>query len=232
MSLIAKLEGVSKEYKVGDQRIVALDKTDLSVNLGEVLLIIGPSGSGKTTLLSLLGCVMYPSTGKLWVDDNFINDLSQNQLAQLRLDKIGFIFQNFNLLAPLTAEENVMMPLQLKGMNKKEAQKKVDEALRLVGMEDRRKNLSKELSGGQQQRIAIARALVSEPKLILCDEPTAALDKNSIHVVMEELRGLADKGKAVAIVTHDPRLKPYAHRIVEVNNGVVTETNDSSKLSS
>lgn len=229
--MIVRLEGVSKEYRLGDQRIMALEKTDLIMNLGELLLIIGPSGSGKTTLLSLIGCVIYPSTGKLWVNDVLVNDLNQKELAALRLNTIGFVFQNFNLLAPLTAEQNVMMPLTLKGMSTKQAQGKVNEALHLVGMEDRRKNLPKELSGGQQQRIAIARALVSEPKLFLCDEPTASLDKDSMHVVMNELRSLANKGKAVAVVTHDPRLREYAHRIVEVNNGIVTETNDSSKLS-
>jgi putative ABC transport system ATP-binding protein len=228
--MIAKLEGVSKEYRLGDQHIIALEKTNLVMNMGELLLIIGPSGSGKTTLLSLLGCVIYPSTGKLWVNDIYVNDLNQKELALLRLNTIGFVFQSFNLLAPLNAEQNVMMPLTLKGMNKKEAQQKVNDALHLVGMEDRRKSLPKELSGGQQQRIAIARALVSEPKLILCDEPTASLDKDSMHVVMKELRSLAEKGKAVAVVTHDPRLREYAHRIVEVNNGIVTEVTDRTKI--
>ncbi len=223
--MIAKLEGVSKEYKVGDQRIVALNATDLEVRQGQLLLIIGPSGSGKTTLLSLLGCVIYPSFGKLWVNDQFVNDMNQTQLAELRLNTIGFVFQNFNLLAPLNAEQNVMMPLQLKGMPKKEALVKVESALQLVDMLDRRKNLPKQLSGGQQQRIAIARALVTDPKLILCDEPTASLDKDSMNVVMRELRGLAERGKAVAVVTHDPRLREYAHRIVEVNNGNVNEIN-------
>lgn len=224
-NIIARLEGVSKEYHLGDQRIVALEKTDLEVKMGELLLIIGPSGSGKTTLLSLLGCVIYPTTGNLWVEDKLIGKLNQRQLAQLRLNTIGFVFQSFNLLAPLTAEQNVRMPLQLKGMSNKDAQQKVDAALQLVGMEKRRRNLPKELSGGQQQRIAIARALVSDPKLILCDEPTAALDKDSMQVVMNELRSLADKGMALCVVTHDPRLKPFAHRVVEVNNGIVTETN-------
>jgi len=229
--MIAKLEGVSKEYQLGDQQIIALDKTDMELKLGELLLIIGPSGSGKTTLLSLLGCVLYPTTGKLWVDDKLVNGLNQKELAKLRLNTIGFVFQNFNLLAPLTAEQNVMMPMELKGMSKKDAQRKVDEALQLVGMRDRRHNLPKELSGGQQQRIAIARALVTAPKLILCDEPTAALDKDSMHVVMNELRSLADNGIALAVVTHDPRLMPYAHRVVEVNNGIVTESSNHIKHS-
>lgn len=224
--MIARLERVSKEYKVGDQTIVALQPTTLEVREGELLLIIGPSGSGKTTLLSLLGCVIYPSTGNLWVDERFVNEMNQTQLSKLRLNTIGFIFQSFNLLAPLNAEQNVMMPLQLMGQDNKASKEKVKQALALVGMTDRKGYLPKQLSGGQQQRVAIARALVTDPKLILCDEPTASLDKDSLAIVMEELRSLADRGKAVAVVTHDPRLKAYAHRIIEVNNGVVTETTE------
>ena len=221
--MIAALEGVSKQYKVGDQTITALEKTDLKVNQGELMLIIGPSGSGKTTLLSLLGCVIYPTTGKLWVDNQLINDLNESQLAKLRLNNIGFVFQNFNLLAPLTSEQNVLMPLQLMGVPPKEANERFAQALAMVDMTNRAKNLPKQLSGGQQQRVAIARALVTNPKLILCDEPTASLDKDSLSVVMHELRTLADKGKAVAVVTHDPRLQEYAHRVIQVNNGIVTE---------
>lgn len=224
--MIAELKGVSKEYKVGDQRLMALQKTDLKINEGELILIIGPSGSGKTTLLSLLGCVIYPTEGDLWVDGQHVNGMNQAQLAKLRLNTIGFVFQNFNLLAPLNAEQNVLMPLQLMGMKNSLALEKTKRAIELVGMSDRSKNLPKQLSGGQQQRVAIARALVTDPKIILCDEPTASLDKDSLEVVMKELRSLADKGKAVAVVTHDPRLKPYAHRIIEVNNGIVTETTD------
>jgi putative ABC transport system ATP-binding protein len=223
IKMIARLEQVSKKYKAGDQEIVALQPTTIDIQEGELLLIIGPSGSGKTTLLSLLGCVIYPSEGQLWVDGQNINKLKDKQLAKLRLNTIGFVFQNFNLLAPLTAEANVMMPLQLQGVSYSEAKRKTKEALEFVGMSDRRRNLPKQLSGGQQQRIAIARALVTNPKLLLCDEPTASLDKDSFGVVMGELRHLADEGKAVCVVTHDPRLKEYAHRIVEVNNGVVTE---------
>jgi putative ABC transport system ATP-binding protein len=222
--MIAELKGVSKEYKVGDQTLVALQKTDLKINEGELILIIGPSGSGKTTLLSLLGCVIYPTEGDLWVDGQHVNKMNQEQLAKLRLNTIGFVFQNFNLLAPLNAEQNVMMPLQLMGMKTSTAMEKTTHALELVDMMDRRKNLPKQLSGGQQQRVAIARALVTNPKLILCDEPTASLDKDSLEVVMKELRSLADKGKAVAVVTHDPRLRQYAHRVIEVNNGIVTES--------
>ena len=224
--MIAKLENVSKEYQVGDQTIVALEKTTFTLNEGELTLIIGPSGSGKTTLLSLIGCVIYPSTGTLWVDGQEINSLSHNQKAALRLNSIGFVFQNFNLLSPLTAEDNVMMPLLLQKVSRSEAKQRTQTALEMVGMHDRNKSLPKQLSGGQQQRIAIARALVTNPKSVLCDEPTAALDSKSLVVVMEELRQLADQGKSVVVVTHDPRLKPYAHRIVEVNNGMVQEVKD------
>lgn len=223
--MIAKLEQVNKVYQTGEEEIVALQPTTMTINQGEMLLIIGPSGSGKTTLLSLLGCVLYPTSGRLWVDGQEVNRLKENQLARLRLNTIGFVFQNFNLLSPLSAEDNVLMPLRLQGISGKEARRRTEEALEMVGMTDHRRFLPKQLSGGQQQRIAIARALVTDPKLILCDEPTAALDKNSIGIVMEELRMLADQGKAVCVVTHDPRLEQYAHRIVAVNNGFVTEVN-------
>lgn len=227
--MVARLERVSKEYKAGDQTLLALQPTTLNLNAGELLLIIGPSGSGKTTLLSLLGCVIYPTEGLLYVNDQLVNDMGQKALAKLRLRNIGFVFQNFNLLAPLNAEQNVRMPLQLMGLSSMEANQKVEQALSLVGMIDRRKNLPKQLSGGQQQRIAIARALVTDPKLVLCDEPTASLDKDSLRIVMDELRALADKGKSVAVVTHDPRLREYAHRIIEVNNGLVTESDNQKQ---
>jgi len=224
--MIAELKGAGKQYQTGDQTIVALQATNLKLKEGELMLIIGPSGSGKTTLLSLLGCVIYPSFGDLWVDGKHINDLKPNDLAKLRLNTIGFVFQSFNLLAPLNAEDNVGLPLKLQGVSSSEIKKRVQKAIEVVDMTDRRKNLPKELSGGQQQRIAIARALVTNPKLILCDEPTASLDKDSLGVVMNELRNLARQGKSVAVVTHDPRLQEYADRVVEVKNGIATEIFD------
>jgi putative ABC transport system ATP-binding protein len=221
--IVAELKGVGKEYTTGDQIIVALHPTDLQLRAGELLLIIGPSGSGKTTLLSLLGCVIYPSYGDLYVNDAHVNELKENQLAKLRLDTIGFVFQQFNLLAPLTAADNVAMPLKLQGIGNGERQRRTAEALKMVGMTDRARNLPKQLSGGQQQRVAIARALVTNPKIILCDEPTASLDKDSLGIVMQELKNLANSGKSVAVVTHDPRLQQYADRVVEVKNGMVEE---------
>lgn len=223
MNPIAKLAGVGKEYQVGDQTIIALQPIDLEIWAGELLLIMGPSGSGKTTLLSLLGCVIYPTTGQLWLKDQLVNELNQKQLAALRLHTIGFVFQSFNLIAPLNALDNVMMPLQLKQLPRAVAKQKALEALDLVGMLDRKANLPKQLSGGQQQRVAIARALVTDPLLVLCDEPTASLDAHSISIVMQELVNLARKGKAVCVVTHDPRLMQYADRVIEVDTGRATE---------
>lgn len=221
--MLAEFVGVGKEYQVGDQTIIALQPINLRINAGEMLLIIGPSGSGKTTLLSLLGCVIYPTQGQLFVNDQLVNTMSQKELANLRLHTMGFVFQGFNLIAPLNALDNVMIPLQLKKMNAKLAKTKAEAALQLVGMLDRKKSLPKQLSGGQQQRVAIARALVSEPKIVLCDEPTASLDASSIAIVMGELVSLAKAGKSVCVVTHDPRLLSYADRVIKVENGFATE---------
>lgn len=220
---IAELIRAEKRYVVGDQIITALEPATLSIQLGQLCLIIGPSGSGKTTLLSMLGCVIYPSAGELYLKGQKINGLQEKALAKLRLNNIGFVFQNFNLIAPLNAEDNVAMPLKLQGLSDSVIRAKVEEALQLVGMWDRRKNLPGQLSGGQQQRVAIARALVTQPDMILCDEPTAALDSQSLGLVMKELRMLANQGKAVVVVTHDPRLSTYADRILAVDNGIVTE---------
>lgn len=223
--MIAQLQAAGKTYEVGSQIITALEPSTLDINEGELLLIIGPSGSGKTTLLSLLGCVIYPTNGKVYVNGQCVNDLNQRELAALRLNTIGFVFQNFNLIAPLNALENVMVPLQLQGVPRREARMRAEHALEKVGMMDRAKNKPSALSGGQQQRVAIARALVTEPKMLLCDEPTASLDASSMSVVMDELKTLAASGKAVAVVTHDPRLMPYANKVVEVKNGMVIPIN-------
>ena len=221
--IVAKVEQAGKEYKAGDTVITALKASSVELKAGQLMLIIGPSGSGKTTLLSLFGCVIYPSYGDVWIDDIKVNDLSEKQLAKIRLEKIGFVFQKFNLIAPLTALENVMMPLILQGVSDKEAKTKATAALVKVGMGDRMKNLSNDLSGGQQQRVAIARALVTNPEMVLCDEPTASLDIKSVAIVMEELKQLAKQGKAVAVVTHDTRLQPFADKIVYVLDGSVTD---------
>jgi len=220
---IARLEGASKLYKSGDAEVTALNPTNFNINKGELALIIGPSGSGKTTLISLLGCVIYPTHGKVWVNGIYTTNLNDKQMAQLRLQNIGFVFQSFNLIAPLTVEQNVMLPMQLQGKTNSEARKAAREALENLAMQHRLSSLPKMLSGGEQQRVAIARALVTNPPLILCDEPTASLDVNSVGVVMKKLQQLAKEDKAVIVVTHDQRLIPYATRIIEVENGTARE---------
>jgi putative ABC transport system ATP-binding protein len=227
---VAEVINANKSFKSGDQTIMALQSTNLVVNKGDLLLIIGPSGSGKTTLLSLLGCVIYPTEGKVLINGVDTTKLNDKQMAALRLDQIGFVFQNFNLIAPLTAEQNVMLPLQLQGKKGAEVDERVDAALKLMGMSHRKKSMSKSLSGGEQQRIAIARALVTQPALMLCDEPTASLDAKSAKTVMEELRAIADAGRALAVVTHDPRLRPYATRVITVENGVAREVSPDEDL--
>jgi len=223
MEIAASVKEASKEYKTGDTVITALQPTTFDFMKKELTLIIGPSGSGKTTLLSLLGCVIFPTTGEVYINNILANSLSEKELARLRLNNIGFVFQSFNLLAPLNAIENVMQPLRLSGISKKEAKLKAEKALAKVNMESRAKSLPKNLSGGQQQRVAIARALVTDPSMMLCDEPTASLDIRSVSIVMEELKMLSDSGKAVIVVTHDLRLKQFADRIIYVNNGIASD---------
>lgn len=222
-TVIAELIGASKVFRTGKTEIVALQKTNLSIRKGELVLIIGPSGSGKTTMLSLIGCVMYPTEGCICINGVNTTELNDKQMAALRLKMIGFVFQNFNLISPLSSEENIMVPLLLNHLHRDTVRNKVNQALQLVKLNNRKKSLPKQLSGGEQQRIAIARAIVNDPPIILCDEPTASLDSKSIEVILKELRDLADEGKAVAIVTHDLRLNQYADRIIHIENGILNE---------
>lgn len=222
MDIAARLSNAGKKYKTGDTTIVALEPTTVEFRTGEITLIVGPSGSGKTTLLSLLGCVIYPTSGDAWVGNTCVSRLPEKQLATLRLQHIGFVFQGFNLLAPLNALENVMQPLILQGVNRKEAKKRALELIRTFKMEDRKNNLPRNLSGGQQQRVAVARSLITNPQLVLCDEPTASLDQFSAKQVMEMLRSLSRENRAVVIVTHDMRLKKYADRTIYVSEGRIS----------
>lgn len=219
--MIAQLINASKVYETPAGPVTILDGCNVQLNEGELLLIIGPSGSGKTTLLSMLGCLIYPTKGTLQIDGTTINDLPAARMASIRLNTIGFVFQQFNLLAALNAEENVAFPLKMQRLPNAEIKDRVEAVLKKVDMWQHRKKLPRQLSGGQQQRIAIARALVTNPKIILCDEPTASLDRDSLYAVMGELKELAREGKAVAVVTHDPRLSEYADRCIEINNGKI-----------
>jgi len=219
---IIEVKKVKKTYRSGDTTIVALDTASEIFSKGELTLIMGPSGSGKTTLLSLIGCIIYPTEGEVWLNNVQLNTLSENELAKIRLHTIGFVFQQFNLLEPLTALENVMQPLILQGKATNEAKQLALSALERVNLLERKNNLPKKLSGGQKQRVAIARALVTNPEIILCDEPTASLDAKSAGTIMQELRDLAHQGKAVIIVTHDLRLRKFADRIIYVEEGKVS----------
>lgn len=221
---IVRLENVSKIYQTGDTTITALDKTSISFYSNKLTLIMGPSGSGKTTLLSILGCIIYPTTGQVYYKGKEVTKWNENQLADLRLKEIGFVFQQFNLIEPLNALENVMQPLILQKINTDVVKEKSIKALHAVGLADRIKNLPKKLSGGQKQRVAIARALVTEPSIILCDEPTASLDSKSAKTIMNELKQLSQAGKAVIIVTHDLRLREFADNIIYVEEGVVSSS--------
>jgi putative ABC transport system ATP-binding protein len=224
MPVIAEVLNATKEFKSGDSVITALKASSMALETGKITLILGPSGSGKTTLLSLIGCVIYPTAGEVVIDGLRTRDLNPRKMAGVRLNKIGFVFQQFNLLAPLTAEQNIMLPLTLLKVPDSEAKERVRNALAQVNMSHRTKSLPKMMSGGEQQRVAIARALVTDPPIMLCDEPTASLDTQSAHIVMDHLKKLAKDGKAVAIVTHDMRLKPYADEIVYVENGQISKT--------
>lgn len=219
MEVIASLIDASKEYKTGDTIITALARSTLDFHTNELTLILGPSGSGKTTLLSLLGCVIYPTTGSVMIKGENISGLSEKELAHIRLNNIGFVFQGSNLLEPLSALENVMIPLQLKKESRKVTIEKAKRALEEVGMLPRLHNLPKMLSGGQKQRTAIARALVTDPSILLCDEPTSSIEMESSAKVMNELRMLSQRGKAVLVVTHDTRLRKYADRIIYLSEG-------------
>jgi len=213
--------GIGKVFGAGDLAARALHPTDLEVRGGEVLVIMGPSGSGKTTLLSLLGLVLTPTEGEVFVDGKSIARASADELAALRRDRLGFVFQQFNLLPSLSALENVAVPLLLSGLSRPERHARAGRALELVGMADRRAARPRQLSGGQQQRVAIARALVNDAPVLLCDEPTASLDGDTGRGVLETLVRLARGGRAVVIVTHDERVLPIADRLVHVVDGRV-----------
>jgi len=220
---IVTLKNVKKIYKTGDSVITALDTTNVSFETNKLTLIMGPSGSGKTTLLSILGFVIYPTAGDVFYKETHVNNLKESDLAQLRLHEIGFVFQQFNLIEPLNVLENVIQPLILQGITKKEAIVRASRALDEVGLSTKMKTLPKRLSGGQKQRVAIARALVTNPAMILCDEPTASLDAKSATSIMQELKTLASKNKAVIIVTHDLRLRKYADKVIYVEEGKVSD---------
>ncbi|HEY6003828.1 MAG TPA: ABC transporter ATP-binding protein [Anaeromyxobacter sp.] len=213
--------GIGKVFGRGDLAARALHPTEIQIRRGEVLVIMGPSGSGKTTLLSLLGLVLSPTEGEVLVDGQSVANAGPDETALLRRDRLGFIFQQFNLLPSLSALENAAVPLLLSGVRRAERVARATRALELVGMAEKRSAHPRQLSGGQQQRVAIARALVNDAPVLLCDEPTASLDGNTGRGILDTLRQLARSGRAVVIVTHDERVLSIADRLVHVVDGRV-----------
>jgi putative ABC transport system ATP-binding protein len=213
--------GLGKVFGRGELATRALHPTDVQVRRGEVLVIMGPSGSGKTTLLSLLGLVLTPTEGEVLVDGRAVSAATADELALLRRDHLGFVFQQFNLLPSLSALENAAVPLLLAGVAARERTARAARALALTGMADKRAATPRLLSGGQQQRVAIARALVNDAPVLLCDEPTASLDGVIGAGILATLRGLAETGRAIVIVTHDERVLAIADRVVHVVDGRV-----------
>ncbi len=217
------LDEVCKFYQVGDERVRALDHASLHIKPKEFVSIIGPSGSGKSTLMNIIGCLDIADAGTYQLDGMPIESYSENDLAKVRNEKIGFVFQNFNLIAKLNAEENVELPLIYQGVPKAERQQRVKEALEKVGLINRAKHLPTELSGGQQQRVAIARALVTRPSLILADEPTGNLDSNTSKEIMEMFHELHSQGNTIVLITHDNDVAKQAPRSIHILDGKVTE---------
>jgi putative ABC transport system ATP-binding protein len=215
-----EIENVTKIYKLGDTEVRALDGVSLKIEKGEMVAIMGPSGSGKSTLMAILGCLDVPTSGAYRLDGLNVDSLTDNQLADVRNRKIGFVFQQFNLLARTTALDNVMLPLTYGGVRGRQRREQTEEALQKVGLGDRMHHRPNELSGGQQQRVAVARALVHRPEVLVADEPTGNLDSASgarVLALLEELR--RSEGAALVLATHDRALVARADRIVELHDG-------------
>ena len=222
MSAILEVHDVRKSYRLGGIPVPALSGVSFNVMRGEFLTIFGPSGSGKSTLLHLLGGLDRPDAGKILIDGSNILELGDNDLAQLRLTKIGFVFQFFNLLPRLTALENVELPLVIAGLSEKETLERARKMLKFVGLEAREKHKPHELSGGEQQRVAIARALITNPAIILADEPTGHLDTKTGREIVQLMKNLNEERKQTFIVvTHDPQIAQEAHRTVHLKDGLV-----------
>ena len=218
-----ELKDISKIYKIGDEKVRALDHVDLHIRPHEFVSIIGPSGSGKSTLMNIIGCLDTADAGEYFLDGLPIENYDENALAKIRSEKIGFVFQSFNLIAKMTAEENIELPLIYQGIPKAERQERVKAALESVGLSKRAKHLPTEMSGGQQQRAAIARALVTRPSLILADEPTGNLDSKTSAEIMEMFHELHRQGNTIVLITHDNEVAKQAARSIHILDGKLTE---------
>ncbi len=216
------IENLAKVYKLGETEVRALDGVSLKIDKGEMVAIMGPSGSGKSTLMAILGCLDVPTSGNYELDGQSVNQLSDNQLAEIRSHKIGFVFQQFNLLSRTTALDNVLLPLTYNGLHGRARRERAEESLRQVGLAERMRHRPNELSGGQQQRVAIARALVNHPAIILADEPTGALDSKTGAEIIGLFQQLhRDLGQTVIYVTHDPFIARHTERVIRLADGKV-----------
>ena len=218
--MLLEMKDICKDYPQGREVVHALRSVDLSVDEGDYLAIMGPSGSGKTTLMNIIGCLDTPTSGRYILDGEDISAAGDNRLADVRNRLLGFVFQSFNLLPKLTARDNVALPLLYAGVGKKERSRRAEKALEAVGLGDRMGFYPTQLSGGQQQRVAIARALAKNPKLLLCDEPTGALDYNTGKQILKLLQDTCrDTGRTVAVVTHNSAFCDIADRVIRIRSG-------------
>lgn len=224
------VEDLWKTYSMGsEQRVDALRGVSLRIRQNEYVGIMGPSGSGKSTLMNLIGCLDTPSSGRYWLNGHLVSDLNDDELARIRNREIGFVFQTFNLLARATALHNVELPMIYNGTSSSERIERAKAALRAVGLEGRMDHKPSELSGGQRQRVAIARALVNRPSIILADEPTGNLDSKTGDEIMAIFDDLHSRGNTIILVTHEPDIAEYAHRIVHIHDGVISSDEKSAR---
>ena len=223
---LVELRNVSKIYHLGGEEIRALDDVSLDIAEGEFIFIIGPSGSGKSTLMHILGCLDSPTRGTIKLDGTMIQDASARELARIRNQKIGFVFQFFNLLPKLSVLQNVELPMIYSGLSGRDRRDRALRALKMVEMENRARHRPMQLSGGQQQRTAIARALVNNPKIVFADEPTGNLDSHTGEVILELFRRLSQEGRTIALVTHDPEIAASTPRRIEIRDGRIARKVD------
>lgn len=223
MSSIIEVKNICKSYTIGGEELRILKNISLTVQKGEFVAITGPSGSGKSTLMNVIGCLDLCDSGTYILDNMNIKDLSDDELAGIRNNKIGFIFQQFNLLNKLTAIENIELPLIYKGMESEQRRKLSLQAIERVGLINRKNHTPNQLSGGQEQRVAIARALVTNPKILLADEPTGALDSRSSREILQIIKELNSEGRTVIMITHDNSIAAEAERIIQIRDGKVYE---------
>lgn len=231
MNTVIEMKDIIKTYLMGNNKLTVLKGVDLTIKEGEFVAILGPSGSGKSTLMNIIGCIDVKTSGSYLLDNKNVEDLSEDQLASVRNDKIGFVFQKFNLLPRLTTLHNVEIPLLIRGLGSKTAKKKAGAMLEAVGLGDRTHHKPIELSGGQQQRVAIARALIGEPELILADEPTGNLDQASGKEIMDLFLKLNEEGHTIVMITHDEDVAKKAKRIIRITDGLVMEDEDGELVS-